>query len=359
MIDLIVTLALTALVVLIFILGYYCINKSRREGPLLAKINGLERHLMASLKETALLKAEVLDTRNKLVSIEDNSFGSNDMVIALRKELDGAEQVNQELQDQVDGLEKELENAAEAGLELNKMVSELLSNQTGSDSIISSVEELQRQLNEQQETIISMNSALALKSRENSELQILIGEQTNRLKNQFEELQSSYDQLMLEHTQIEAELSAAQRSQNDQIRDINETKGQEIQRLSDEVEQYKRRYIEADAAKRLSAAKVEALETCVQEMKKGVTGELGELMDVAELKADLLAVTKEKDILRESLDGELDARRLLEERVRVVNEEVSQLKKDYTKAEQEKTATETRLEILSSYFKEKEAQLQK
>lgn len=45
---------------------------------------------------------------------------------------------------------KELENAAEAGLELNKIVSELLSNQTGDESIISSVEELQKQLNEQQ-----------------------------------------------------------------------------------------------------------------------------------------------------------------------------------------------------------------
>ena len=45
---------------------------------------------------------------------------------------------------------QELENAAEAGLELNKMVSELLSSQSGSDSIISSVEELQKQLNEQQ-----------------------------------------------------------------------------------------------------------------------------------------------------------------------------------------------------------------
>jgi transport and golgi organization protein 1 len=42
------------------------------------------------------------------------------------------------------------EAAAEDGLELNRMVSELLRNQTGSDSIISSVEDLQQQLNEQQ-----------------------------------------------------------------------------------------------------------------------------------------------------------------------------------------------------------------
>jgi hypothetical protein len=37
---------------------------------------------------------------------------------------------------------------------LNRMVSELLSNQTGSESIISSVEDLQSQLNEQQGKIL-------------------------------------------------------------------------------------------------------------------------------------------------------------------------------------------------------------
>ena len=42
----------------------------------------------------------------------------------------------------------ELENAAEAGLEMNKNISELLNNQSGDESNISSVEELQ--LNEQQ-----------------------------------------------------------------------------------------------------------------------------------------------------------------------------------------------------------------
>jgi hypothetical protein len=36
--DLIISLSLTALTVLIFTLGYYCINKARKEGPLIAKV---------------------------------------------------------------------------------------------------------------------------------------------------------------------------------------------------------------------------------------------------------------------------------------------------------------------------------
>lgn len=148
--DLMISLGLTALTTLIFVFGYYCINRAKKEGPLIAKVNELERHLMASSKENEMLKGEIINTKQKLTSIEDNSFGSNDMVIALKKELEESEQIKAELNDKISSLEKELEAAAEDGLELNKMVSELLNNQNGSDSIISSVEDLQIQLNEQQ-----------------------------------------------------------------------------------------------------------------------------------------------------------------------------------------------------------------
>lgn len=148
--DLIISLGLTALTTLIFVFGYYFINRARKEGPLINKVNELERYLMACSKENEMLKGDIVNTKQKLTSIEDNSFGSNDMVIALKKELEDSEQIKLEMADKISSLEKELEAAAEDGLELNKMVSELLSNQNGSDSIISSVEDLQQQLNEQQ-----------------------------------------------------------------------------------------------------------------------------------------------------------------------------------------------------------------
>lgn len=37
--DLIISLGLTALTCLIFTLGYYCINRARKEGPLIAKVS--------------------------------------------------------------------------------------------------------------------------------------------------------------------------------------------------------------------------------------------------------------------------------------------------------------------------------
>ena len=54
------------------------------------------------------------------MSIEDNSFGSNDIVIALKRDLETNERIKDELNAKVASLEKELELAAEDGLELNR-----------------------------------------------------------------------------------------------------------------------------------------------------------------------------------------------------------------------------------------------
>lgn len=165
---------ITGLIVVLFLLGARFLNNRRREQALLSKLNIIERKLMTSGKECDLLKGSLVDTKHKLTSIEDNVFGSNDMVISLRQELGVQTKQCATLREQVQSLETELETATEAGLELNKMVSELLNNQTGSDSIISSVEEMQRQLNEQEgectvlllfRNIILINSCFCTTSR--------------------------------------------------------------------------------------------------------------------------------------------------------------------------------------------------
>lgn len=82
-------------------------------------------------------------------------------------------------------------------------------------------------------------------------------------------------------------------------------------------------------------------------------------MTTADMKTKLLAMTKEKESLVDRLDGEVDARKLLEDHVKVVSEEVSSLRQEYSQAEKDKLEAQTRLEVLSTYFKDKEMQLQK
>lgn len=104
--SVIVFTLIAGIVVLVFLLGHGCIGNNRREQALLSKLNILERKLMTSGKECELLKNNLVDTRHKLTSIEDNSFGSNEMVIALKQELDNSKQHVGELLEQVQALEK-------------------------------------------------------------------------------------------------------------------------------------------------------------------------------------------------------------------------------------------------------------
>lgn len=357
--DLIMLLAITSFTLIVFSLGHYLINKNRKEKPLIYKLNMVERDLMASHKENAMLKADLAETRHKLTSIENNSFGSNDMVIALRQDLDDAEQTKLELQEQIASLEKELENAAEAGLELNKMVAELL-NQSGSDSIALTVDELQRQLNEQQQTILSMNTTLADKSRENSEMQITLANQTAKFGQELDELQQTLNDLKLEKSNIEIELTNLKSGQNSQLDSIRKETSAEIAKLNKEVKSFQAKWEESKKAQSSAEAKVEALEECIKDIKRGNTnGTVDGLIDSAELKAQLAVLKKEKSNLQDRLQGEVVARQLLDDHVKIINDEISNLKKEYSQAEKDKLEAETRLEVLSSYFKDKETQLQK
>ena len=323
-------------------------------------MNELERHLMASVKENEILKADIIATRQKLLSIEDNSFGSNEMVIDLKRDLELSEQSKNELSEKIASLEKELEAAAEDGLELNRMVSELLSNQTGSESIISSVEELQRQLNEQQETIITMNEALATKSRENSELQIQLSEINGKFQGDFQSYQHQIDSFTLERSNLQIELENLKRESDVQVNQLIEERNGEVTRLNIELTSYAKNYEDAKKSLNTAESKVQALEECLSAIKKDSKGTVfKELFDVADLKADLLAVTKEKSTLQEQLQIEKDSRKLLEDRVKTITEEMSDLKKEFDVAEKEKLEAQTRLEVLSTYFKEKETQLQR
>uniref|UniRef100_A0A182K4Z5 SH3 domain-containing protein n=1 Tax=Anopheles christyi TaxID=43041 RepID=A0A182K4Z5_9DIPT len=356
--DLILMLAITSFTLLMFSLGHYLINKNRREKPLIYKLNMVERDLMTSFKECGLLKHELQETKHKLTSIENNSFGSNDMVIALKAELEDSEQTKLELQEQIAGLEKELENAAEAGLELNKMVAELL-NQNGSDSIALSVEELQRQLNEQQQTIISMNVSLAEKSRENSELQIAIASQTGKFTERLEELEQSRSELTEHRQRLEEEVVSLKSEQKAKADILRKEMCTEIDQLSKDLKLAQSKADESRKALAAMEAKCEALEECIKEIKEDGGNSSKGMIDSIELKAQIALLTKEKANVQDKLQGEIIARQLVEDHMKMVNEEISTLKREFGKAEKDKLEAETRLEVLSSYFKDKETQLQK
>lgn len=240
------------------------------------------------------------------------------------------------------------------------MVSELLNNQSGSDSIISSVEELQHQLNEQEATTFSINNLLAEKSRENSELQVLLSEKNGKYEQELEELLKSNDVLKLEKESIEAQLRDNIYALETQLNRELEAKANELTKLIKDHTDLKSKHDFTFSKWQLSEARAEALEASIKKLKQ-IDGkaDLRAVLETTNSNAKLLALGKEKESLKEKLEGEIDARNLLEDHVKVINDEIARLRTEYNQAEKDKLEAQTRLEVLSNYFKDKETQLQK
>jgi hypothetical protein len=161
-----------AATVLLFSFGHYYIEKKkRRDGSLVAKINGLEKELLVSSKECLLLEDDLQVTREKLLSIESSSVNSSEVVVTLNAELEKSKILRAELEEQVASLEQELEVVTEAVLELNCMLSESLSAQHGSDTVMKSVEQLQKQVDSQQIAITTVTASLNDQIIQNQTLQ--------------------------------------------------------------------------------------------------------------------------------------------------------------------------------------------
>lgn len=255
---------------------------------------------------------------------------------------------------------QELEVAAEAGLELNKMVSELLNNQSGSDSIISSVEELQRQLNEQEETTLSINNLLAEKSRENSELLVHLSELTEKFNGENEKLLKEIDDLQKEKEAEEGELGEKIQSLEAELTRGSEANAAETAKLKKELNIARNKFDTVSSKLRVSEARADSLEDTLRKVKDlGGKEDLKKLIDATEANAKTLALNRERKSLLEKLESEADAKKLLEDHVKSINEEIAKLRNDYSQAEKEKLEAQTRLEVLSNYFKDKEMQLQK
>lgn len=253
-----------------------------------------------------------------------------------------------------------MEAATEAGLELNNMISELLNSKNGSDSIISSVEELQRQLNEQEAATMSINNLLAEKSRENSELHIQLANRNGHYETEIEELLKAIDVLKADKESIESQLNDRLLRLEKELRTDLDIKRNELTRLTAEHSDLMALSEDLRAKLRLSEARAQALEESINKLKIGKDGvDFKSIMDATDLKTQVLALSKERESLRDKLDGELDARHLLEDHVKVVNEEMTSLRQGLIQAEKDKIEAQTRLEVLSAYFKEKETQLQK
>ncbi|KAK9297111.1 hypothetical protein QLX08_009077 [Tetragonisca angustula] len=336
-------LSVTAIAILIFSLGYYCIENMRSDRQLIARINKLEKDLLISEAECTMVNENLKSTKEKLSRMEDESFGSDEMVLSLRVDLEASQNAKAELEDQVAMLEKDLESATEAGLELEKMLREVLSSNNEVNPLAQSVEDLQSRLNAQQAANESLTNALNLKSQENES----VSAELTFIKRKYEEFE-------IERTKLRENLKLEVNSKNNIERTLND-KVQQLEMQIKEISTEK-----ATLQKELKGKEVEVkdLVDAINRLNSNNL-DLDKLYDVSHIKVEATALLEERNELKIRLAETEGAHNLLEEHVKVIKEEIATLSEQCKIAEKEKKDAETRLEVLTNFFEEKEAQRQK
>ncbi|XP_006610576.1 transport and Golgi organization protein 1 isoform X2 [Apis dorsata] len=343
-------LSVTAIATLIFSLGYYCIENMRSDKRLIARINKLEKDLLISEAECTMVNENLKSTKEKLSRMEDESFGSDEMVISLRADLKASQNAKAELEDQVAMLEKDLESATEAGLELEKMLREVLSSNNEVNPLAQSVEDLQTRLNAQQAANESLTNALNLKTQE-LEFDKLENES---LSTELAFIKKKYEEFEVEFTRVTENLKLEINSKN-----IAE------QTLIDKVQQLEMRLKEISIEKATLEKELKGKEVEIKDLVDVINRlnsnnlDLDKLYDVSHIKAEAKTLFEERNELKIRLAEIEGVHNLLEEHVKVVKEEMATLTEQCKIAEKEKKDAETRLEVLTNFFEEKEAQRQK
>ncbi|KAF7379345.1 hypothetical protein HZH66_014716 [Vespula vulgaris] len=336
-------LSITAITTLMFSLGYYYIENMRRDGQLIAKINKLEKELFLSVKESLILDENLKSTKHELNSMQDESFGSNEMVSSLKAELEASQNANVELEDQVAMLEKDLESATEAGLELERMLREVLSSNNEVNPLTQSVEDLQARLNIQQSANESLTNALNIKTQENETLSTDL----NAMKRKYGELDTELIRITEE---FRIELNKRSKIQENLNEIIQQLEVQITQLSLDKANLYKEL--------KIKETEVKDLVDVINQINSNNL-DIEKLYKVSHVKAEASQLLEERDELKIRLSEVEGAHSLLEEHMKLVKEEVSSLSEQCKIAEKEKRDAETRLEVISNFFKEKEAQRQK
>ncbi|XP_025267233.1 transport and Golgi organization protein 1 [Camponotus floridanus] len=329
-------LCVTSVTVLVFTLGYYYIENIRRDKQLIARINTLEKE---QLDLTLYIESiqEALSTQNESTEHNSNRF------YEAKHRADKAEEEKTKLEEQVTVLEKDLENATEAGLELERMLREVLSSNNEINPLAQSVEDLKARLDAQQTANESLTNALNLKAQE---IETLSADLVTTKK--------KYEELEIEFSRVQDELAILRNLKNN----IEET-------LTDKVHNLEEQLDELVMEKSLLYKELKGKEIEIKELMEIVNQvksnnlDLEKLYDVSHIKVDAQQLREERDELKMRLSDVEGAHQLLEEHMKLVKEEITALSDQCKIAEKEKKDAETRLEVLSKFFKEKEAERQK
>ncbi|XP_041352768.1 transport and Golgi organization protein 1 homolog isoform X2 [Gigantopelta aegis] len=100
-------------------------------------------------------------------------------------------------------------------------------------------------------------------------------------------------------------------------------------------------------------------EDFIKENQASIEEKIQAMIDVSKVNASLRAAEEEKNTLENKLQIELEARKEVEDQLEKSRRDMEMMQTDKMKAERQNQEAQTKLNVLSNYFKEKEMQMQR
>uniref|UniRef100_A0A0B7BH78 SH3 domain-containing protein n=1 Tax=Arion vulgaris TaxID=1028688 RepID=A0A0B7BH78_9EUPU len=321
-------------------------TNKKKQREMLVQFDDMEKKRLIDLKEKQNLEDEIISkvTKNAQMKVEitklteeskKNKFELETIQLhneTLKKQLTS-------LQEQVGTLKTNANSKQGEAKQQNKKTKDL-------EKQIKKLEE--REINLEQ-TAQKLTSDLKHKEEEAS----LLTSKVTSLTNQVGHLQISKDQLLAEAEDWKEkvlDLKERLEQREEEFKQMQETimfKENELEVLKDCFLQLK-----SFEEKEEEGENTEDASDRVQE-------KIASMMNVSKMNASFQALEEEKNSLTNKLDIEIEARRELEEQLESSRRSVESSMADKMKAERQCQEAQTKLSVLSSYFKEKEMQLQR
>ncbi|KAK7507101.1 hypothetical protein BaRGS_00001952, partial [Batillaria attramentaria] len=356
-----VLVTMTTLAMFLTITCFSCLcaggKKSGKKDPLVV-VRELEERLLMAVKEKENLE-DLLQER------QSENLTSEDVGSRLKEELSG-------LHNSSSSVKTDLQNVTTEVVELQEQLSRKSDDVKVKDKKTKDIEKETKKLND---TKAKLEKEL---QKKNGEYRVLEDENENlksaiqSLTDQVQLLDTSKQQFCLfpvvselnNAMLLEVENCMSPDSRVDELKERLDQLEQECKQAQETIS-FKDNELEVmkDCYMQLKAFEKEGGQGDDEEYDEGDSKDVQEkiqsMMDVSKVNATLRAVQEEKDSLENKLKIENDARRELEEQLECVRREMESSMADKMKAERQCQEAQTKLQVLSSYFKEKELQLQR
>ncbi|GFX29394.1 transport and Golgi organization protein 1 [Trichonephila clavipes] len=300
-----------------------------------------EKNILEEKLEKAEAEIELLELilRNERRFYEDLKLEG----VNLNQELDKANLTLESKSEEIETFKKQEKEFHELITEKEKVHLELAEEKN----------QLINQLNSQDETLIQLNNQLQQNEKELKELQ--------EEKLQFIKTNEVYEEKLTQLQQNCNQLLKEAEIWNLRLNELNSKLNEESQAKLELVECLKTKDDETKALKFLveSFKSYEELENTDEDEEKSKKEKLQSFLNSATISINLQNQEEENKMLIQKLAEEKNKVLDMEVELLEAKSEVDKLKLSYNHALQDKTEAQTKLDVLTNYFKDKEIQLQK